>query len=310
MVGHGLAEGGMNQAPAHIGERELRDEQLFPFEAAVRQSGIASVMPAYCDVDGVPCHASTALLTGILRDEWGFDGIVASDYIGVEMISTAHRLTNDLAEAARLALVAGVDAELPRTVVFGSPLETALADGRVSDAALDANVARVLNLKFRLGLFDQPYVAVRTRRSSRRLPPTRLAPPARSPSARWSWSRTTDLPLATGLGRVAVIGPIADSARDLLGDYSHVVHMETLREMHEGTDALGIVGEGDVIAPADELTGRRTILDALRDTLAGCEVRYARGTGISDGSDKEIADAVTAASASEMRSWFWASARA
>ena len=77
------------------------------------------------------------------------------------------------------------------------------------------------------------------------------------------------LPLATGRRRVAVIGPIADSARDLLGDYSHLVHMETLREMHEGTDALGIVGEGDVIAPADELTGRRTILDALRDALAG-----------------------------------------
>ncbi|MFL5644287.1 MAG: glycoside hydrolase family 3 protein, partial [Chloroflexota bacterium] len=107
MVGHGLAEGGMNQAPAHIGEREMRDEQLFPFEAAVRLSHIASVMPAYCDVDGVPCHASTALLTGILREEWGFDGIVASDYIGVEMISTAHKLTADLAEAARLALVAG-----------------------------------------------------------------------------------------------------------------------------------------------------------------------------------------------------------
>ena len=64
MVGHGLAEGGLNQAPAHIGARELRDEQLFPFEAAVREAGIASVMPAYCDVDGVPCHASAELLTG------------------------------------------------------------------------------------------------------------------------------------------------------------------------------------------------------------------------------------------------------
>ncbi len=82
MVGHGLAEGGLNQAPAHIGPRELRDEQLFPFEAAVRHAGIASVMPAYCDVDGVPCHASTELLDTILRGEWGFDGIVASDYIG------------------------------------------------------------------------------------------------------------------------------------------------------------------------------------------------------------------------------------
>jgi beta-xylosidase len=301
MVGHGLAEGGMNQAPAHIGERELRDEQLFPFEAAVRGSGIASVMPAYCDVDGVPCHASTALLTGILREEWGFDGIVASDYIGVEMISTAHKLTNDLAEAARLALMAGVDAELPRTVVFGSPLETALADGRVDDAALDANVARVLRMKFRLGLFDQPYVpipddailealAADEARAARRLAERSLV----------LVKNDGILPLAPGRRRVAVIGPIADSARDLLGDYSHLVHMETLREMHEGTDALGIVGEGDVIAPLDELTGRRTILGALRDALAGAEVRYARGTGISDGTDEEIAEAVAAASASEV----------
>ena len=301
MVGHGLAEGGMNQAPAHIGERELRDEQLFPFEAAVRGSGIASVMPAYCDVDGVPCHASTALLTGILREEWGFDGIVASDYIGVEMISTAHKLTSDLAEAARLALMAGVDSELPRTVVFGSPLETALADGRVADASLDANVARVLRMKFRLGLFDQPYVAIPDEAILEALAADE-ARAARRLAERSLVLVKNDgiLPLATGRRRVAVIGPIADSARDLLGDYSHLVHMETLREMHEGTDALGIVGEGDVIAPLDELTGRRTILDALRDALAGADVRYARGTGISDGTDEEIAEAVAAASASEV----------
>ena len=301
MVGHGLAEGGMNQAPAHIGERELRDEQLFPFEAAVRRSGIASVMPAYCDVDGVPCHASTALLTGILRDEWGFDGIVASDYIGVEMISTAHKLTNDLSEAARLALVAGVDAELPRTVVFGSPLEAALADGRVSDAALDENVERVLRMKFRLGLFDEPYVPIPDDALLEALAADETIAARRLAERSLVLVKNDGiLPLATGRRRVAVIGPIADSARDLLGDYSHLVHMETLREMHEGTDALGIVGEGDVIAPADELTGRRTILDALRDALAGDEIRYARGTGISDGSDDEIAEAVAAASASEV----------
>ncbi len=270
MVGHGLAEGGMNQAPAHIGERELRDEQLFPFEAAVRRSGIASVMPAYCDVDGVPCHASAALLTGILRGEWGFDGIVASDYIGVEMISTAHKLTSDLGEAARLALVAGVDTELPRTVAFGPPLEAALEAGRVHDADLDATVARVLRMKFRLGLFEQPYVPIPGEDVLEALAADE-ARAARTLAERSLVLVKNDgiLPLATGRRRVAVIGPIADSARDLLGDYSHLVHMETLREMHEGTDALGIVGEGDVIAPADELTGRRTILDALRDVARG-----------------------------------------
>ena len=128
----------------------------------------------------------------ILRGEWGFDGIVASDYIGVEMISTAHKLTADLGEAARLALVAGVDAELPRTVAFGPPLEAALEDGRVERR-------RPRRHRRARPPDEVPPRAVRrsrtsrsrTRRPSRRSPPTRRAPPARSPSARWSWSRTT-----------------------------------------------------------------------------------------------------------------------
>ena len=232
----------MNQAPAHIGQRELRDEQLFPFEAAVRRAGHRQRHARLLRRRrrAVPRVGGAARPT-ILRGEWGFDGIVASDYIGVEMISTAHQLTSDLGEAARLALVAGVDAELPRTVAFGAPLEAALEAGRVDDADLDATVARVLRMKFRLGLFEQPYVPIpgedvlesaRRGRGARR--------PGRSPSARWSWSRTTgSCRSRPARRRVAVIGPIADSARDLLGDYSHLVHMETLREMHDGTDALG-----------------------------------------------------------------------
>jgi beta-glucosidase len=301
MVGHGLAEGGLNQAPAHIGERELRDEQLFPFEAAVRHSGIASVMPAYCDVDGVPCHASAELLTGILRGEWGFDGIVASDYIGVEMIATAHRLTADLGEAARLALVAGVDSELPRTVAFGAPLEADLENGRVQEADLDATVARVLRMKFRLGLFDRPYVEA---------PDAATLDALAADEARVARSLAQEslvlvkndglLPLTADRRRIAVVGPIADSVRDLLGDYSHLVHMETLREMHNGANALGIVGDGEVIEPGDELTGRRTILDALRSSLVDAEVRYARGTGISGGTDEELAIAVEVARTSDI----------
>ncbi len=301
MVGHGLAEGGLNQAPARIGERELRDEQLFPFEAAVRHAGIASVMPAYCDVDGVPCHASVELLTGILRGEWGFDGIVASDYIGVEMIATAHRLTADLGEAARLALVAGVDSELPRTVAFGAPLEADLEHGRVQEADLDATVARVLRIKFRLGLFDHPYVEVPDEATLDALAADE-AKAARSLAQESLVLVKNDglLPLTADRRRVAVVGPIADSVRDLLGDYSHLVHMETLREMRNGGNALGVVGDGEVIEPGDELTGRRTILDALRSSLVDAEVRYARGTGISAGTDEEIAVAVEIARTSDV----------
>jgi beta-xylosidase len=301
MIGHGLAEGGMNQAPAHLGPRELRDEQLFPFEAAVRSAGIASVMPAYCDVDGVPCHASTELLAGILRNEWGFDGIVASDYIGVEMIATAHRLTAELGEAARLALVAGVDAELPRTAAYGAPLAAAIADGSIDEAFLDASVARILRAKFRLGLFDRPYVHVPDQATLADLAIDEEHA-ARTLAERSLVLVANDglLPLVSGIRHVAVIGPIADSARDLLGDYSHLVHMETLREMRAGADALGMVGEGGVFELDDELGGRRTILDAIRDKIDGAEVAYARGTGISNGGDDEFRDAVDLARRSDV----------
>ena len=300
MVGHGLAEGGLNQAPVHIGPRELRDEQLFPFEAAVRLAGIASIMPAYCDVDGVPCHASTELLAGILRGEWGFDGIVASDYIGVEMIAAAHRLTADLGEAGRLALVAGVDVELPRTAAYGEPLAAALADGRVDDDVLDAAAARILRMKFRLGIFDRPYIEVPLQSTFDDLAAEDMVA-ARLLAERSMVLVENDgvLPL-DGPQRVAVIGPIADSARDLLGDYSHLVHIETLREMRAGADALGMVGDGVVVEPVDELAGRRTTLDAIRSALVGSEVGHARGTGISDGTDAELEAAVALARASDV----------
>ncbi len=303
MVGHGLAEGGRNQAPAHLGPRELRDEQLAPFEAAVRHARIGSVMPAYCEVDGVPSHASRELLTTILRDEWGFDGIIVSDYMGIEMLATAHRLTADLGEAARLALVAGVDAELPRTVAFGSPLADGIADGRVDERLLDAAVERVLRVKLRLGLFDRPYVDLPTAAAFEDLAS------AESQAARALAERSIvllenrgALPLAPDLRRIAVVGPIADSARDLLGDYSHLVHMETLKEMRSGVDALGVIGDGAGAGElhrdfevGDELSGRRTIVDALRAALTGPQIAHARGTGILTGTDDELAAAVALA---------------
>ena len=126
LVGHGMAEGGLNQAPVHIGQRELQDEQFVPFETAVVEAAVASVMPAYCDVDGLPCHASHELLTEILRGRWHFDGVVVSDYAGIEMLKSAHRMTTDARVAARLALEAGVDVELPRRHVYEDPLRQAL----------------------------------------------------------------------------------------------------------------------------------------------------------------------------------------
>ena len=273
MVGHGLAEGGMNQAPVHVGPRELRDEQLFPFEVAVREGGLASMMPAYCDVDGVPCHASRELLDGILRDEWGFDGIVASDYTGIAMLQTAHRLTDDPSVAAALALAAGVDLELPRCRQLRRsrwPMPWPTAGSTIGP--LDALVHRVLRMKFRLGLFERPYVDEPTDRALADLadPTSRAVGLELARRSMVLLENDGVLPLAADLGRVALIGPIAASVRDLLGDYSHLVHMrDPVGDARAGQCVRGLAGRARRSSPTDELAGRATILHALRARLAG-----------------------------------------
>src|SRR5690606_14759558 len=157
-VGYGIAEGGLNWAPAHIPPRELREVYLFPFEAAVREAGLASIMNGYHELDGVPCGSSRELLTDILRGEWGFDGTVVSDYFAVNMLLQYHQLARDKAHAAGLALEAGIDIELPGTDCFGDPLRAAVEAGDIREGLVDQAVKRALTQKFALGIFEQPYV--------------------------------------------------------------------------------------------------------------------------------------------------------
>ena len=295
MVGHGLAEGGLNQAPAHVGQRELRDEQLLPFEAAVRDAGLAAMMPAYCDVDGLPCHASHELLTAILRDEWGFDGVVLSDYTAVQMLVGQHRLTPDLGVAGAMALRAGMDSELPTSAAYAAPLLQMVREGLVEEGLVDTSVERILRLKFRLGLFDKPFVEVPSAASlvALEVDERALAADLATRSMVLVENDGT-LPLAPDPGRIAVIGPIADSARDLLGDYAHMPHIETLAELRHRANPFGFPAS-DVIQPIDELSGRTTVLSAIEARFGGTRVVHARGVGLRDGSDEDLAAAVAAA---------------
>jgi beta-glucosidase len=298
LVGHGLPEGGLNQAPSHIGTRELIDDYLFPFEVAVRMAGAGSVMHAYDDVDGVPCVASKELLTTILREQWGFDGIVVSDYAGVDQLVARHRLAADLGEAAALALEAGVDMELPRTSAYGEPLRAAVADGRVSQELIDQTVARVLTAKFRLGLFEQPYVDERLAEAPDD-DDRALAAEIGRRSMVLLRNEGGVLPLRPHLRRIAVIGPNAHDARALMGDYAHVAHIETLLE-RDGRNGVGADRSPLHLELLDELAGVPTVLDALRRRLPDAEVRYARGTNLQDGTDEGIAEAVEAARGAEV----------
>lgn len=154
---HGQPEAGINVAPGNYSERVVREEFLYPFEAAVKEARVASVMPSYNEWDGVPLHANRYLLERVLRQEWGFQGFLVSDYFGITDLVRLHRVAADGVEAARKALEAGVDLELPFTAEYGL-LAAAVREGRIRESLVDRAAARVLRAKFELGLFEHPYV--------------------------------------------------------------------------------------------------------------------------------------------------------
>jgi beta-glucosidase len=156
-AGHGPHEGGINTAPTAFAERLLRDQYLFPFEAAIAETPVMAVMPSYNEMDGVPSHKNRWLLDHVLRQEWGFDGMVVSDYYAIDQMMSRHGVAADLADAARQALEAGVDVELPDIAAYAK-LGDLVKDGRLSVDVLDRAVARILRAKFLAGIFEDPYV--------------------------------------------------------------------------------------------------------------------------------------------------------
>ena len=155
-VGHSFSEGARNHAPVHLGFSELNDTFLLPFEMAVKLANAGSVMPAYHDIDNQPGHSDSFLLTTVLREQWGFDGIIVADYGGVSLLHQHHGISHDAAESAALAFNAGLDVELPKDDC-ARHLAEAVERGLISMAKVDEIVARTLTEKFRLGLFEKPY---------------------------------------------------------------------------------------------------------------------------------------------------------
>jgi beta-glucosidase len=208
------------------------------------------------------------------------------------MLVTEHRLTPDAGTAAAISLRAGMDSELPTTAAFGVPLRQAIEDGRVDIADVDLAVERLLTLKFRLGLFERPFVEPVTATDLATLDADERAL-ALNLARRSIVLAENDgiLPLAPSTHRIAVIGPNADSARDLLGDYAHLLHIETLRELRHRANPFGFPAR-DVINPIDELAGRQTILAALRERFGTARISYARGSGLRDDTDEELQEAV------------------
>ncbi|MEQ1473617.1 MAG: glycoside hydrolase family 3 N-terminal domain-containing protein, partial [Candidatus Acidiferrum sp.] len=154
---HGQPEAGINVAPANYSERVVREYFLKPFEVAVKEGHIRTVMPSYNEVDGIPSHSNKYFLENILRKEWGFPGAVVSDYFGITELRTIHHIAGDNETAARYALDAGVDMELPFAGGYPTLVEQ-IKQNKVSEAAVDRAVTRILRAKFTAGLFEDPYV--------------------------------------------------------------------------------------------------------------------------------------------------------
>lgn len=289
-VGYSASRAGRNLAPVGMGPRERADVMLLPFEMAVRESGARSVMHAYTDTDGMPSAADEELLTGLLRDTWGFTGTVVADYFGIAFLRMLHGVAGSWGEAAGAALAAGVDVELPTVKTFGEPLRAAIADGVVPEALVDRAVRRVLLQKAELGLLDAGWSPVPPALDGVDLDDPEavrgavdLDPPANRELARQIAEEAVVLlrndgilPLAAP-ARIAVVGPQAESPTAVLGCYSFPVHVGS---RHPGTP-YGI-----------ELP---TLVVALRAEFPSSEVVVETGASV-DGPDTDgFAAAVAAA---------------
>nr|WP_206424436.1 glycoside hydrolase family 3 N-terminal domain-containing protein [Halorubrum sp. CSM-61] len=244
-AGHGVGEGGKNRSSVNVGRRELRETHLFPFEAAVRTANAESVMNAYHDIDGVPCASDEWLLTEVLRGEWEFDGTVVSDYYSVEFLRSEHGVAADEREAGTAALEAGVDVELPYTDCYGEHLVDAVEAGELSEATLDAAVRRVLRAKADAGLLDDATVDAEAAAEPYGTDAAReLTERAARESMTLLKNEGDLLPLAGAeTDSVAVLGPKADDAQELMGDYAYPAHYPEAEVELDATTPLDAVRE-------------------------------------------------------------------
>lgn len=279
-AGYSASQAGRNHAPVQMGRRRLQDVVLPPFEMAIRDGGVRSVMNSYAEIDGVPVASDPTLLTDLLRDEWGFEGTVVADYFSVAFLHSLHGVAGDLGEAAVLALRAGIDVELPTADAFAAPLRARLAAHPDEVELVDRAVLRVLAQKERLGLLDADFEMPP---SEVDLDDTALRALARRAAEESVVLLTNDgvLPLAAP-ARIALIGPNADSAESLMGCYSFANHVLA---HHPGTP-LGF-----------EMP---TIAEALPSEFAGADIVVEHGCEVEDPDTSGIAAAVAAAAAAEV----------
>ena len=252
---HSQPEGGTNTAPGNYSEREIRENFLVPFQAAVQEGHAGSIMASYNEIDGIPSHISHWLLDRVLRQEWGFGGYITSDGSGLQMLVDTHHVAANMSEAARLALAAGVDFDLSDGSVYRTLIDQVKA-GAVPESEVDRAAGRLLAAKFRLGLFEDPYTdpdyAEKTTSGSEH---RKLAVEAAQKAVVLLKNEKNLLPLDLGkLKTIAVIGPNAADVH--VGGYARepghgVSILDGIRE-RVGSSAKVVYAEGCQITNAKQ----------------------------------------------------------
>jgi beta-xylosidase len=302
-AGYSASKAGRNLAPVSMGPREFADVILPPFEMAIRETGVRSVMHAYVDVDGIPAAANRELLTGLLRDTWGFAGTVVADYFGIAFLHVLHGVAASLGEAAGKALAAGIDVELPTVKTYGQPLVDEIEQGRIDESLVDTALRRVLRQKLELGMLDPGWSP---------LPDGMREEDLDNPEAQRGCvdlDRTEDrrlareiaeqavvlvkndgtLPIensATGRtsagARILVTGPTADDSLTLLGCYSFPGHVGS----RHPEVPMGIV------IP--------TVLEEIRSEFPEADITYVQGASVDGLETDRIPTAVARARESDL----------
>lgn len=267
-IAYGVPEGGHNGNSNTVGMRELHESFLPSFEMAVK-AGALSVMTAYNSVDGIPCTSNKYLLTDVLND-WHFKGFTVSDLGSIEGLKGSHKVAATMQDAAKLAVEAGLDVDLGGNAFF--ELINAVKSGKVSEETINRAAAKVLKLKFEMGLFETPYVDAKKAKAVRNAENIALSRRVAQQSVTLLKNKNNILPLSKNLKKVAVIGPNADNMYNQLGDYT---------------------------AP-QESSNIITILEGINSKLGASRVEYVKGCAIRDTSVLDIDKAVQAARSADV----------
>ena len=305
------SQGGIHGTHSDTPPRLLREVYGKPFQAAI-QDGLRGVMPCYCSLNGEPVSASQEILTDLLREEMGFDGLVVSDYGAAGNAHSVQHIGESFAEAGFRCMEAGMDMELPSTTGWGGELKAMFQSGEADIAILDRAVLRVLTAKFRMGLFEHPFAL-----QGEELRKTFDQPKDRELSLRSAreslvlLKNDDALPLSKNIKKLAVIGPHADSARKFFGGYTHLCMMESTYAI-----ANSIAGVSGVVQTTEEIQtvpgtniqsdegeefdailrrqkpGCKSLLHELRTRLPETEIVYARGYHIAGSDESGFAEAL------------------